>query len=87
VDLPISMPPPRSIWDLPEPADPSPFDSAPATQPGEPPPEVLAAQQLTEVPVEKPSPHDTIFGEDLLDEKSLDEVILSYLADDLDSLL
>jgi len=48
----------------------------------EPPPEVVAARELSEKPVELPVPTDTIFGEDLLDEKSLDEVILSYLADD-----
>lgn len=47
-----------------------------------PPPEVMAARELSEKPVELPVPTDTIFGEDLLDEKSLDEVILSYLADD-----
>jgi len=50
----------------------------------EPPPEVVAARQLAEKPIEKPAPHDTIVGEDLLAEKSLDEVILSYLADELD---
>ncbi len=31
-----------------------------------------------------PRPKDSLFGHDLLSEKSLDEVILSYLADDLD---
>jgi len=48
-------------------------------------PEVLAARALKEKPAEKPvSPADTIFGEDLISEKSLDEVILSYLADELE---
>ncbi len=45
-------------------------------------PEVEAARLLEEVPVETPA-SDTIFGEDLMSEKSLDEVILAYLADDL----
>jgi hypothetical protein len=36
-------------------------------------------------PKETPhKPKDSLFGHDLLSEKSLDEVILSYLADDLD---
>jgi hypothetical protein len=45
------------------------------------PPEVVAAQNLAV----KPKPREggeTIFGEDLISERSLDEVILSYLADD-----
>src|SRR5207253_2105361 len=33
----------------------------------------------------KPHEGSSIFGEDLISEKSLDEVILSYLAEDLDS--
>jgi hypothetical protein len=32
----------------------------------------------------KPQQGKSIFGEDLISDKSLDEVILSYLADDLD---
>ena len=47
-------------------------------------PEVLAARQLTELPQEKPVTGDTIFGEDLISEKSLDEVILSYLSEELE---
>ncbi len=43
------------------------------------PPEVIAAQQLAKKPKEQPAA-DTIFGEDLMSEKSLDEVILSYLS-------
>lgn len=46
------------------------------------PPEVLAARALKEKPTEVPVTADTIFGEDLISEKSLDEVILSYLADE-----
>jgi hypothetical protein len=49
------------------------------------PPEVAAARALPpeEIPEVKPSTVGTIFGEDLISEKSLDEVILSYLAEDL----
>jgi hypothetical protein len=32
----------------------------------------------------RPQQGKTIFGEDLISDKSLDEVILSYLAEDLD---
>lgn len=46
------------------------------------PPEVLAARQLTEAPRENNVGVETLFGEDLISEKSLDEVILSYLAGD-----
>jgi hypothetical protein len=44
------------------------------------PPEVIAARQLTEQPKENHIGVETLFGEDLISEKSLDEVILSYLA-------
>jgi hypothetical protein len=44
------------------------------------PPEVLAARQLREAPRENNIGVETLFGEDLISEKSLDEVILSYLA-------
>lgn len=57
----------------------------PVTQPlPDLPPEVQAAMELKpdERPIEKKS-DTTIFGEDLISEKSLDEVILSYLAEDL----
>jgi hypothetical protein len=52
--------------------------------PADVPPEVQAARDIPpeEVPKEAPAP-GTIFGEDLISEKSLDEVILSYLAEDL----
>ena len=45
------------------------------------PPEVLEARRAP-VPVEKAGA-ETLFGEDLISEKSLDEVILSYLAEDM----
>jgi len=46
------------------------------------PPEVLAARQAP-APVMRNDGAETLFGEDLISEKSLDEVILSYLAEDL----
>ncbi|MCA3016343.1 MAG: hypothetical protein INH41_28505 [Myxococcaceae bacterium] len=44
------------------------------------PPEVVAARALKEAPRENHVGIETLFGEDLISEKSLDEVILSYLA-------
>jgi len=70
---------------------------APALRPGQPlapprqpsreppralPPEVLAARQEP-APALRNDGAETLFGEDLISEKSLDEVILSYLAEDL----
>jgi len=46
------------------------------------PPEVVAARQEP-APVLRNDGAETLFGEDLISEKSLDEVILSYLAEDL----
>jgi hypothetical protein len=46
------------------------------------PPEVLAARQGP-APMLRSDGAETLFGEDLISEKSLDEVILSYLAEDL----
>jgi hypothetical protein len=46
------------------------------------PPEVLAARTQP-APVLRNDGAETLFGEDLISEKSLDEVILSYLAEDL----
>jgi hypothetical protein len=46
------------------------------------PPEVIAARQQP-APVLRNDGAETLFGEDLISEKSLDEVILSYLAEDL----
>ncbi len=56
--------------------------SAPAAPRKELPPEVLAARQQP-APVLRNDGAETLFGEDLISEKSLDEVILSYLAEDL----
>lgn len=51
-------------------------------EPKQLPPEVLAAFQEP-APVLRNDGAETLFGEDLISEKSLDEVILSYLAEDL----
>jgi hypothetical protein len=55
---------------------------APPPAVGQLPPEVLAARELKEAPRENNVGVETLFGEDLISEKSLDEVILSYLAGD-----
>jgi hypothetical protein len=44
------------------------------------PPEVIAARQMKVQPKINETGAETLFGEDLISEKSLDEVILSYLA-------
>ena len=54
--------------------------SEPAVIPPPLPPEVLAARELKEMPKINEVGVETLFGEDLISEKSLDEVILSYLA-------
>ena len=54
----------------------------PREQPRPLPPEVLAAREQP-APVMHNDGAETLFGEDLISEKSLDEVILSYLAEDL----
>jgi hypothetical protein len=61
-----------------------PGTAMPAPRPTPPPlpPEVLAARQGP-APVLRNDGAETLFGEDLISEKSLDEVILSYLAEDL----
>ncbi len=56
---------------------------APPPRPSTPtviPPEVLAARAMTEQPKQNDVGVETLFGEDLISEKSLDEVILGYLA-------
>ncbi len=47
------------------------------------PPGVTAAREAQAPDAQKAAAATTIFGEDLISEKSLDEVILSYLAEDL----
>lgn len=59
----------------------------PGIKPPEPkplPPEVLAARAMKVQPKINEVGVETLFGEDLISEKSLDEVILSYLAGDGD---
>ena len=62
---------------------PAPIPLSTLAQPAMPkilPPEVQAARELKELPKENHIGVETLFGEDLISEKSLDEVILSYLA-------
>ena len=59
--------------------------AAPLPVPDQLPPEVVAARELKEKPRINEVGVETLFGEDLISEKSLDEVILSYLAGDADS--
>lgn len=55
----------------------------PGPRPAAPlPPEVVAARQQPPPPIHNEG-GETLFGEDLISEKSLDEVILSYLAEDM----
>ena len=49
------------------------------------PPEVEAARALSAAPQINEAGAQTLFGEDLISEKSLDEVILSYLAGETES--
>lgn len=63
-----------------------PREPAPAPRAQKPPddlpPEVVAARRMADRPRPKDTTGPTIFGEDLISEKSLDEVILGYLAGD-----
>jgi len=62
------------------------IDVASSPSPGTP-PEVVAARDAPQPPLPPGADRaTTIFGEDLISEKSLDEVILSYLAEDLSDL-
>jgi len=56
-----------------------------AVDPDQLPPEVIAARQLKVQPKINEVGAETLFGEDLISEKSLDEVILSYLAGEGDA--
>jgi hypothetical protein len=62
------------------PLPPRPLQLTRLAPPGTLPPEVVAARELRESPRENNIGVETLFGEDLISEKSLDEVILSYLA-------
>jgi len=80
----VESTPPRAA-----PAARTPEARSPAASPRPPPipaarppaPEVAAARQASPPPMRDDG--ETLFGEDLISEKSLDEVILSYLAEDL----
>lgn len=67
---------------VPKPVAPLPLTNLAPAGPKILPPEVMAARELKEVPRENNIGVETLFGEDLISEKSLDEVILSYLAGD-----
>jgi hypothetical protein len=54
--------------------------AAPPPLPPSLPPEVIAAREMRVQPKINDTGAETLFGEDLISEKSLDEVILSYLA-------
>ncbi|MDP3504615.1 MAG: hypothetical protein Q8S33_30025 [Myxococcales bacterium] len=72
---------PGEIHTQPKKPEPEPMPLIEATlTPPQLPPEVIAARQLKEAPRENNVGVETLFGEDLISEKSLDEVILSYLA-------
>jgi len=91
-------PPPEKIPTQPKPVKPAPRvtvrPAKPAAKPAPPaqakqekpaeelPPEVVAARRMADRPKPKDTTGPTIFGEDLISEKSLDEVILGYLAGD-----
>lgn len=79
---PAPIAPPPAAIPVAKPAAP-----APARKPAAAslPPEVLAARELTVQPQLKEAGAETLFGEDLISEKSLDEVILGYLAGEGDS--
>jgi len=66
----------------PAPRPPAPPRPAPLAASTGLPPEVLAARQAP-TPQLRNDGAETLFGEDLISEKSLDEVILSYMAEDL----
>lgn len=60
-----------------------PAPSAAPPPPANLPPEVLAAREFTGIKPKEGG--ETLFGEDLISEKSLDEVILAYLAGESDA--
>jgi hypothetical protein len=76
---PAAKPAPAPAPQAQEPAPPAAQKQKPAD---ELPPEVVAARRMADRPKPKDTTGPTIFGEDLISEKSLDEVILGYLAGD-----
>ena len=75
-----TAPPPKAAPPPPKAAPPPPASSLPPAGSASLPPEVVAARALAEKPKPKDVSGPTIFGENLISEKSLDEVILGYLA-------
>jgi len=78
---PAPVPPAPAAASAPRPTPAAPVLVAPAPAARPVPPEVVAARQAPPPPLRDDG--DTVFGEDLISEKSLDEVILSYLAEDM----
>ena len=72
----VKLQPGQSMAQRPPPPPPPVAVPAPVVVP----PEVAAARALKEKPKINEIGVETLFGEDLISEKSLDEVILSYLA-------
>jgi hypothetical protein len=58
---------------------------SPAPPPAPPPARYAPSRPASIFATTRPQEGTSIFGEDLISEKSLDEVILSYLAEDLDA--
>ena len=83
--LASDLPKPTPSAPVPPKPAPIPLLAPAAVAPGMVPPEVIAAQQLNEKPQENHVGIETLFGEDLISEKSLDEVILSYLSSEQNS--
>jgi len=78
--VPLVVRPATSLPARPPAPSPPPLPARAAVRPL--PPEVVAARRAPP-PVLRNDGAQTLFGEDLISEKSLDEVILSYLAEDL----
>jgi hypothetical protein len=79
---PLFTPPPvlrRQADPAPRPAPAAAPPKAPARAANAP----AAAHRAPAPPAAFASPVETLFGEDLISERSLDEVILSYLAEDV----
>jgi hypothetical protein len=78
VALARTRPPPTAAKPGSVPTQPAGAERRPSDYPGR-----YAASRPAAIFGDIPSPQNSIFGQDMLSEQSLDEVILSYLADDL----
>lgn len=87
VPAPQATPPPLPAAPRPHPAQAATYEQPPASSffGNAPPPEKVIQAETLERAFERNdiAAVDSIFGEDLISEKSLDEVILSYLAEDM----